>query len=86
MGWETFTDEVLRVVDAKAHPVFILWGKDAQSKKSTLINTPRTRIIESPHPSPQSATKGFFGSRPFRQANNALAEAGRGGIDWRLTE
>jgi uracil-DNA glycosylase len=86
MGWETFTDEVLRVVDEKAHPVFILWGKDAQGKKTALINTPPERIIESPHPSPQSAATGFFGSKPFSHANLALIAAGREGIDWRLTE
>lgn len=86
IGWEKFTDGVLRVVDEKAHPVFILWGKDAQGKKTALDNTPRERIIESPHPSPQSATKGFFGSKPFSRANLALIAAGREGIDWRLTE
>jgi len=86
MGWEKFTDEVLRVVDEKAHPVFILWGKDAQGRKTALINTPRERVIESPHPSPQAATKGFFGSKPFSRANLALIAAGREDIDWRLTE
>ncbi len=85
-GWETFTDEVIRVVAAKADPsVFILWGRDAQRKKE-LIDTRRHTVIESPHPSPQSAHKGFFGSKPFSRANHALIAARREGIDWRLTE
>jgi uracil-DNA glycosylase len=84
MGWETFTDEVLRVVEEEAKPVFILWGKDAQRKKKTaLINTPHERIIESAHPSPRSAAKGFFGSEPFSRANKALGEEG---IVWGLAE
>jgi uracil-DNA glycosylase len=85
-GWETFTNEVIRVVDAKTDPVvFILWGEDAQRKKA-LIDTSRHTVIEAPHPSPQSAYKGFFGSKPFSRANHALIAAGREGIDWRLTE
>jgi uracil-DNA glycosylase len=85
-GWETFTDEVIRVVNEKTDPiVFILWGKDAQRKKE-LIDMSRHTVVESPHPSPQSARKGFFGSRPFRRANHALIAAGREAIDWRLTE
>jgi uracil-DNA glycosylase len=85
-GWETFTDEVIRVVAAKTDPVvFILWGKDARRKK-TLIDTSRQTVIESTHPSPQAARKGFFGSRPFSRANHALIAAGREEIDWRLTE
>jgi uracil-DNA glycosylase len=85
-GWEMFTNEVIRVVDAKTDPVvFILWGEDAQRKKA-LIDTSRHTVIEAPHPSPQSAYKGFFGSKPFSQANHALIAAGREGIDWRLTE
>ncbi len=85
-GWETFTDEVIRVVAAKTDPVvFILWGEDARRKKS-LIDASRHTVIESPHPSPQYAHKGFFGSKPFSRANHALGSAGRRGIDWRLTE
>jgi len=85
-GWETFTDEVIRVVAAKTDPVvFILWGKEARRKKA-LIDTSRHTVIESPHPSPQSAHKGFFGSKPFSRANCALVAAGPEGIDWRLTE
>ena len=83
-GWETFTDEVIRAVDAKDHPVvFILWGSHARRKKA-LIDTSRHTIIESAHPSPLSAHNGFFGSRPFRRTNAALAAAGLDPIDWRL--
>ncbi len=84
--WETFTDEVIRLVAQETLPVvFILWGKDAQRKKK-LIDSPRHTVICSPHPSPQSACRGFFGSKPFSRANHVLVAAGRGGIDWRLTE
>lgn len=84
-GWETFTDQVIRVVDAKADPVvFILWGSSARRKRE-LIDTTRHTIIESPHPSPLSAHNGFFGTRPFSRANAALVAAGREPIDWDLT-
>ncbi len=83
-GWETFTDQVLRVVNDKPETVvFLLWGSFARSKKK-LIDTSRHVIIESPHPSPLSAHRGFFGSRPFSRANEALVTAGRGAIDWEL--
>jgi uracil-DNA glycosylase len=83
-GWEVFTDEVLRVVDTKAHPVvFVLWGNNARKKKA-LIDTTRHTVIESPHPSPLSAHNGFFGSRPFSRTNAALEAAGLAPIDWRL--
>ncbi len=85
-GWETFTDEVLKVVNAKPERVvFILWGASARKKKA-LIDTSRHTIIESAHPSPLSASSGFFGSRPFSRANAALVEAGREPIDWRIPE
>ncbi|HEX6424126.1 MAG TPA: uracil-DNA glycosylase [Acidimicrobiales bacterium] len=85
-GWETFTDEVLRAVNAKPERVvFILWGASARKKKA-LIDTSRHLIIESSHPSPLSASNGFFGSRPFSRANAALIEAGREPIDWSLPE
>ncbi len=84
-GWETFTDEVIRVVDAKADPVvFILWGGYARRKKA-LVDTSRHAVIESAHPSPLSAHNGFFGSRPFSRANAALVELGRDPVDWDLT-
>jgi uracil-DNA glycosylase len=85
-GWETFTDEVLRTVNTKPERVvFILWGASARRKKA-LIDTTRHVIIESPHPSPLSASSGFFGSRPFSRTNAALVEAGREPIDWSLPD
>ena len=82
-GWETFTDEVIRAVNAKDHPVvFILWGSHARRKKALL--DPRQVVIESAHPSPLSAHNGFFGSRPFSRTNAALEQAGLAPIDWRL--
>jgi uracil-DNA glycosylase len=84
-GWETFTDEVIRVVDRKPFVVFILWGRDAQRKRK-LIDATRHAVICSSHPSPQSANKGFFGSKPFGRANRALLAAKRAEMDWRLTQ
>lgn len=79
-GWETFTDEVIRAVNAKEERlVFVLWGASAR-KKEALIDTNRHTVIESPHPSPLSAHSGFFGSRPFSRANEALREP----VDWRI--
>ena len=83
-GWETFTDEVIAAVSAKPeHVVFMLWGGYAR-KKRTLIDAGRHTIIESPHPSPLSAHSGFFGSRPFSRANEALVAHGQQPIDWTL--
>jgi len=83
-GWEVFTDQVLRAVNDKPETVvFVLWGASARSKKQ-LIDTSRHTIIESPHPSPLSAHRGFFGSRPFSRTNQALVAAGRQPIDWAL--
>ena len=83
-GWETFTDQVIRSVNGKSdRVVFILWGSSARQKKA-LIDTSRHAIIESPHPSPLSAHRGFFGSRPFSRANAALEAEGRDPIDWCL--
>ena len=85
-GWEIFTDEVLRRVNEKQERVvFILWGAAARKKKA-LVDQSRHVVIESPHPSPHSASYGFFGSRPFSRANAALIEAGREPIDWRLPD
>ena len=84
MGWETFTDEVLRAVNGKEHRVvFILWGANARKKK-TLIDPTRHTVIESAHPSPLSAHNGFFGSRPFSRTNAALVADGLTPIDWSL--
>ena len=85
-GWETFTDSVIQAVNAKPERVvFILWGSSARKKRG-LVDTSRHVVIESPHPSPLSASSGFFGSRPFSRANAALVEAGREPIDWALPE
>jgi len=85
-GWETFTDEVLRTVNAKPHPVvFLLWGATARKKKS-LIDLSRHTVIESAHPSPLSAHNGFFGSRPFSRTNEALVSARLEPIDWQLPD
>ncbi len=85
-GWETFTDQVIRVVNDKPdRVVFILWGAAARRKRD-LIDASRHVIIESAHPSPLSASNGFFGSKPFRRTNAALVAAGREPIDWSLSE
>jgi len=82
-GWETFTDRVIEVVSAKPEPVaFILWGNFARSKAPLIAD--HHHIIESTHPSPLSASRGFFGSRPYSRANAALEAAGRPPVDWRL--
>ena len=82
-GWETFTDEVIHAVDAKTdRVVFILWGSAAR-RKAALVDR-RHHVIESPHPSPLSAHRGFFGTRPFSRANAALVEAGRTPVDWKI--
>jgi uracil-DNA glycosylase len=65
--------------------VFLLWGKDAQQKKQS-IDTSKHLVLEAPHPSPLSASKGFFGCRHFSQANKFLQEKGQEPIDWRLNE
>lgn len=87
-GWEIFTDKVIGVVAAKAdHVVFVLWGSHARRKKSLIATTSPTfphTIIESAHPSPLSAHNGFFGSRPFSRANDALLCHGQQPINWSL--
>lgn len=83
-GWETFTDEVIKIVNGKDHPVvFVLWGTYAR-RKLALIDTSRHTVIESAHPSPMSAHNGFFGSKPFSRTNAALIAAGLDPVDWRL--
>ncbi|TCJ39943.1 uracil-DNA glycosylase [Parafrankia sp. BMG5.11] len=87
-GWDALTDACVAAVAARAEPsVFILWGAHAQAKAAriaALQGDTRHLVIRSPHPSPLSAYRGFFGSRPFSQTNAFLAEHGRGTIDWRL--
>ncbi|MCV9885750.1 uracil-DNA glycosylase [Metabacillus halosaccharovorans] len=83
-GWEILTDEIIHVLNNREKPVvFILWGKHAQAKKQ-LITSSNHFIIESAHPSPFSARKGFFGSKPFSKANEFLKQHGLGEIDWTL--
>lgn len=81
-GWETLTDAIIAKLSVRQTPmVFILWGAHAQSKVA-LIDTHRHHIIKSPHPSPLSASRGFFGSRPFSRANAYLIQDGLDPIDW----
>lgn len=87
-GWEAITDQAVRALnsrtDGEGRPlplVAILWGHQAQSMAPLLTNA---RILEAPHPSPLSASRGFFGSRPFSQANAALESMGAKPVDWRL--
>jgi len=87
-GWETLTDACVAAVAERDEPsVFILWGSHAQAKAAripSLQGQTRHLVIRSPHPSPLSAYRGFFGSRPFSRANAFLEAQGRGTIDWRL--
>ena len=81
-GWETFTDEVIRQLSEREKPiVFILWGRPAQEKKK-LIDISRHAIIESVHPSPLSASRGFLGSRPYSKTNQILESWDETTIDW----
>jgi uracil-DNA glycosylase len=85
-GWENFTDAIIRAVNDKPdRVVFVLWGAYAR-KKAPLIDTTRHVIIQSAHPSPLSASNGFFGSRPFSKINAALREAGKPEIDWQIPD
>lgn len=81
-GWEIFTDNVIKKLGEREEPiVFILWGSYARSKKE-LIKNKKHMIIESVHPSPLSANRGFFGSRPFSKANNFLEKNNMKKINW----
>jgi uracil-DNA glycosylase len=81
-GWETFTDEVIRKLSNRDEPiVFVLWGRPAQEKVK-LIDTSRHAIIESVHPSPLSASRGFIGSRPYSKTNLILESWDETPIDW----
>jgi uracil-DNA glycosylase len=82
IGWHTFTDAVIRILSRNhEHIVFMLWGNNARQKR-TLIDMAKHLILESPHPSPLSAHKGFFGNGHFKAANDYLEKHGRGGINW----
>ena len=81
-GWETFTDAVIRCLNAeRQHLVYMLWGAYAQ-KKGASIDTSRNLVLTSPHPSPLSAHRGFFGNRHFSRANDYLVALGESPIDW----
>ena len=81
-GWEKVTEHAIRTLVARDRPlVAVLWGRDASNLRPMLGSTP---IIESAHPSPLSASRGFFGSRPFSRANELLAQQGADPVDWRL--
>ena len=83
-GWEHFTDKIITLLNDKTEPiVFILWGKNAQTKQS-LVTNPMHYIIKSVHPSPLSAYRGFFNSKPFSNANNFLTSVGKKTIDWQI--
>ena len=83
-GWQTFTDAVVRKLAALPQPVaFVLWGAHAQKKAALAAGSPYPRLVlQAPHPSPLSAYRGFFGSRPFSQINVFLAQCGQKQIDW----
>ena len=84
VGWETFTDTIIQKLNEKETPiVFILWGAFARSKKKYITN-PKHLVIESPHPSPFSASYGFFGSKPFSRTNNFLIKNHIKPIDWTI--
>ena len=85
-GWERFTDAIIRAVNQRENRVvFVLWGAYA-GKKAELIDANRHVILRSAHPSPYSADRGFFGSRPFSAVNAALEESGQAPLDWCLPE
>lgn len=84
IGWEEFTDAAIRILNQEQRPmVFILWGRPAQMKKA-MLNNPAHLILEAPHPSPYSASRGFFGSRPFSKTNDYLIKHGMDPIDWQI--
>lgn len=86
LGWEKFTDTIMKKLNERTVPmVFILWGNHAQQKGS-FIDQDRHRVIQSMHPSPLSAYRGFFGSRPFSQTNQYLESNGLESIDWNITD
>lgn len=83
-GWERFTDRIIELLNARERPIaFVLWGNYAR-RKGQLITSARHLIIESAHPSPWSAHRGFFGSRPFSRVNEFLILNGEAPIDWQI--
>ena len=85
-GWELFTDRVIELVNTKKEPVvFLLWGSNARSKQQ-LITAPHHHILCAPHPSPLSASRGFFGCGHFARANALLKKSGRPEINWQIPD
>lgn len=83
-GWEIFTDRIISLINEKNDPVvFILWGNNA-IKKTSLITNPNHLIITGAHPSPLSAYRGFFNSKPFSKTNSFLKSIGKSPIDWQI--
>ncbi|OEU92098.1 uracil-DNA glycosylase [Streptomyces abyssalis] len=81
-GWEEVTEQAIRALAARERPmVSVLWGRDARNLRPLLQNRP---VVESSHPSPMSADRGFFGSRPFSRVNDLLAQQGADPVDWKL--
>lgn len=84
LGWQILTDRIIKLLNNRDKPlVFILWGRNAQSKEK-LITNDNHLIIKSTHPSPLSAHRGFFGSKPFSKTNNFLISVGEDPIDWQI--
>lgn len=84
IGWETFTDKIISLVNEKQDPVvFILWGNNA-IKKKVLITNPKHLVLTSVHPSPLSASRGFFGTKPFSKTNEFLESVNKKPIDWQI--
>lgn len=85
IGWQKFTDAVIRKISELEQPkVFLLWGNFAISKKELILNNGKNLVLTSPHPSPFSANRGFFGSRPFSKINEFLEKNGLEKIDWSI--
>jgi len=83
-GWEILTDRIIEILNEQSSPiVFVLWGAYAQ-KKGSIVNNPQHLVLRSPHPSPLSSYRGFFGSKPFSQINNFLEENYKEPIDWKI--
>ena len=86
IGWQILTDRVVELLGKREKPlVFLLWGKFAESKAKYVVN-PKSLILKSVHPSPLSAYRGFFGSRPFSKINKFLEDTGQEPIDWKIPE
>ena len=85
-GWEQFTDEVIRLINQNSeHVVYLLWGAQARNK-CKVVDRSRNLVLESPHPSPLSASRGFFGCHHFSQANAYLMAHGKAPINWQLPQ